>query len=86
MFQIVLKQDESARETIEIHIEHDEAAEVMVETFAALLHGHSKDLGATHPKEWVSAKLTVVPHPRGGIPRVARTGKIKIVNDQRFGT
>jgi len=86
LFQIVLKQDESARETIEIHIEHDEAAKVGVQAIAALLHGHSKDLGATHPKDWVAPRLTVVPHHRGGIPRVARTGKIKIVNDQRFGT
>lgn len=83
LFQIVLRQDTAAREAIELHIEHDDAAKVRLEEIAALLHGHSKDLAATHPKEWVAPRLSVVPHARGGIPRVARTGKIKIVLDER---
>ena len=67
----------------ELHIEHDDAAKVRLEEIASLLHGHSKDLAATHPKDWAVTRISVVPHARGGIPRVARTGKIKVVIDQR---
>lgn len=83
MFQIILKQDESARETIEFHVEHENAEQLKEGSLVDLVYSHSKDLQAQHPRAWVSPRLLVVAHASGGITRVSRTGKIKALIDLR---
>ena len=83
LFQIVLKQNESAMEHLEIHIDHATAKSIDHDFLAGQVYAHSKDLQSTHPREWLTSRLTVVSHGPGGIKPVARTGKLKSVLDQR---
>ncbi|NBQ54529.1 MAG: phenylacetate--CoA ligase family protein [Proteobacteria bacterium] len=83
LFQIVLKQDDVAQETIEFHVEHDMAEQLEPGFLVNQVYSHSKDLQAQHPLAWVSPRLLVVAHASGSIARVSRTGKIKALVDKR---
>jgi len=83
LFQIVLKQDQAALETIEFHIEHENAEQLEQGFIVDQVYSHSKDLQAQHPRAWVSPRLLVVAHASGSIQRISRTGKIKTLVDLR---
>jgi len=83
LFQIVLKQDQAALETIEFHIEHENAEQLEQGFIVDQVYSHSKDLQAQHPRTWVSPRLLVVAHASGSIQRISRTGKIKTLVDLR---
>ncbi len=83
LFQIVLKQDLEARETVEFHVEHEKAEQLEHGLLVDLVYSHSKDLAAQHPRTWLSPRILVVGHANGGIARVSRTGKIKTLVDLR---
>ena len=83
LFQIILKQNTAAQETIELHIDHIDAKSIDQKVLIGQIYNHSKDLSATHPLAWLQSRLLIVPHAPGGIKPVARTGKIKTLLDER---
>lgn len=83
LFQVVLRQDQTAEEFVHVRVENAGSQVIDAKAFVAHFYGHSKDLRATHAVEWLEGKLTVENLKPGGIARVPRTGKIKLLVDER---
>jgi phenylacetate-CoA ligase len=83
LFQIVLRQSSDARETMLLRLEHASDTKVSAASFIDAFYQRSKDLKATVAAAWLIDKISVDNVAQGDIPRVARTGKIKLLLDER---
>jgi phenylacetate-coenzyme A ligase PaaK-like adenylate-forming protein len=83
LFQIHLKQDQSAKEEVILQVELPPATGLDEVKLRDLVYHHSRDLAATHPRPWLDRRMQIVRVPEGGIQRVERTGKIKVLVDHR---
>ena len=83
LFQLVLRQDEKAEERIVLRIEQNTPEPLDAAAVRTRFYEHSTDMRSTHPRSWLDARLAIESVAAGGLGRVARTGKIKLVLDER---
>ncbi len=83
LYQVVLRQDARALESMQVRIEAAAAPAADPRQVAENFHRHAKDLRITHPVSWLDGRFHVELLPPGGIPRVPRTGKVKLLVDER---
>lgn len=81
LFQLVVSVNDKAQDIVTVRIElQSGTASPTIESFCDRLYHLSKDLKATHPRSWLDGKIKI---ECAAIERVARTGKIKSLIDQR---
>jgi phenylacetate-coenzyme A ligase PaaK-like adenylate-forming protein len=83
LFQIVLQNSSDARETLLLRLETSDGRQVAAESFIGAFYQRSKDLKASVSEAWLQDKISIDNLAQGGIVRVERTGKIKLLLDER---
>lgn len=83
LFQIVLRPASEARELLLLRLESAHGTEVSVPDFINAFYHRAKDLKASVGQDWLQDKISIENLAQGGIARVERTGKIKLLLDER---
>lgn len=86
LYQLCLKTEKKGEELIEkisIVIENVVLNEVVQEELKKTIYYNSRDVKATHPLVYITSMIDIKLVKENAIERVARTGKIKLVVDER---
>lgn len=86
LYQLRLKTEKKGEELVEklsIVIENVVLNEALQKELKTTIYNNSRDVKATHPLHYISSMIDVELVKENTIERVARTGKIKLVIDER---